>query len=225
MQQRQLGLGRAQARLGLLPLRQLQCQRRRMGPQQHLGEVVQQRGLVDQRRVVVTPVHREAQREARRPVGPAQHLAQAGQRLGLIGQALFDRGLRAEMAEERRDAQHHQRLGGGLGVRLVAALAQRRHMAQQLQGHQRVGVHALGQQVGVGGVLVGAPVFQRVGGAGQHREVPLVEGGHPGGGVAQRRLDEGGRRTRGAGGGRFGGDHGAPRAGLRPWLSAARGRP
>ena len=206
MQQRALGVGRAQGRLGLLPAQQRERQRGRMGPQQHLGEVVQQRGLVDQRGIVVAPVHREAQRKTCCPVRSAQHLTQARQRLGPAGQQRLHRGLGPEGAEKRRDAQHHQRLGGGLSVRLVATPAQHGDMAQQLQRHQRVAVHALGQQVGVDRVLIGAPLFDGVGGGGQHRDVEPVERGRPGSGVAQWRVDEGG-----VGIDRWGGGHGTPR--------------
>jgi hypothetical protein len=67
-----------------------------MQPQQHFGEVVQQRGLVDHRRVVVKAVHGEAERQPGGAVGAPDDFAQALQRLRLPVQVLFDGGLRPE---------------------------------------------------------------------------------------------------------------------------------
>ena len=63
---------------------------------------MQQRGLVDQRRVGVHAMHREGEREGRAAVRQ-DHVVQALQRLGMLRQALFDGRLRAEGAEERRE--------------------------------------------------------------------------------------------------------------------------
>ena len=138
-QHRLLSLGRAQALLLALQVGDALRQPGRMRPQQQLGKVMQQCGLVDQAGVVVLPVHRKAQRKLRRAVAALQHAAQAVQGLRLAGQPGFDHRLAPEGPEEGRDAQHHQGLGGGLGIGLVAAGAQRGQVAQQLQRHQRVG--------------------------------------------------------------------------------------
>ena len=69
--------GRTQRRVGELHAPELQRQRGRVAPEQQFGEVVQQRGLVDQRRIRVHAMHREGEGEGGRPVRTAQHLADA----------------------------------------------------------------------------------------------------------------------------------------------------
>jgi len=72
------------------------------------------------RRVVVHAVDGECNREAR---ARCEGAAPAGSRRAPPAgrPAVIDRGLRTEGAEEGRNAQHHQRLGHGLGVAAVAA--------------------------------------------------------------------------------------------------------
>jgi hypothetical protein len=162
--------GRAQGRVDTLARCNLQRQCRGAGPEQQFGKVVQQRGLVDHCGVMVHALHGDGEREMGRAVRARQDCAKALQRFRMLCQQVLHRRLRAEMAEERRDAGHHQGGSDGLGVAAVAAAAQSGDVCLELQRHQRIGREVLGQQVGVDRVLVGAQFFQRDGRARQHRQ-------------------------------------------------------
>jgi hypothetical protein len=186
-----------------------------MAPQQHLGKVVQQRRFVDHRGVVVHAVRGKTEGKTRTTVGAAQHLVQAGECGGLIAQLRFDRRLWAEASKERRDAHHHKRGDHGFGVGDDAARAVRRRVREQLQRHQRVLRNQLAEAVRIDRVFVRAQCLQRLGGAGEHRQLGGAEVRRPRGQVAQRgqdRLGQGGSMGR----------HGEPRWNGRDGVSAGR---
>ena len=163
-----------------------------MAPHQQVGEVVQQGGRVDHRCVVVHAVHREAEREAGGAVGAAQRLAQAVERLGLVGEPVFHGRLRAEGAEERADAHHHQRGDHGLGVGDHARAAVGAGVGQQLERHQRVAGDQLAEAVRVNQVFVGAQGLQCFGGFGEHGNVGAEQVRGPRGKITRRVVQHGG---------------------------------
>ncbi len=183
----------AQRRIGALAALQLECELRRVQPQQHLGEVVQLRGLVQHHRIMIGAVDREAGGEARRAVRAQQHVAQAGQRLGMIGELVLDRWLRAERAEERRDAHQHQRLDDRLGVRQAPIGALRRGIDQHLERHQRIAADGLGDDACVDVVLDQPHLLDRGRGAREHGNLEPLEVPHPAIHIAGRVECWGGR--------------------------------
>jgi hypothetical protein len=159
-------------------------------PQQHLGEVVQQGGLVDHRRVVVLPMHGEAEREAGRAFGPAQHRPQAVERVRIVAQQFLDIRLRPEGAEERPDAEHHQRRGHRLYVGGGVARAIGAGMHEQLQGHQRIGADHVGERARVHRVLVQPQHFELCRRVGEHRDRRGAQMPDPAADIV-RRADQG----------------------------------
>jgi hypothetical protein len=174
-----------------------------MAAQQHLGEVVQQRGQVQHGRVVVHAMHGEAEREVRAAVRAPHHPAQPLERLRLPGEQRFHAGRALEGAEEGADAHHHQR--GGDRLRAAAAVGRAasggepRDVGHQLERHQRVAADRLGElvRIDVAALRLGArQQRQLLGGGGLHRDRRVAKARRPGGEVVGR-TDRHGRRASG----------------------------
>ena len=137
-------------------------------------EVVQQSGLVDRLGVEIHPVHCEAECEVRSALRACQQPHQAVQRARIVGKLVLHRRLRAEIAEERADAHHHQRRSGGFGVCDATRRSMAGHVGQQLQAHHWVGADHRRQQVGVDLVFARAQFLDLLRRVTQHRNLGLT---------------------------------------------------
>ena len=187
----QLGLGRTQPRILDLTLQHLPGQPGRAAPHQHLGEIVQHRGLLDHLGVGVQPMDREAEREECRTMSATNHFIQASQRDRIVGQQVFDHRRRLEVGKKPRQAHHHDggHRGFGVGDRAAGAVAGSEH--QDAKGEQRI---ALGQPPDrhAGGPVVILDHFRNAfRTVSKNRDFELAQAGHPGGEVEQGTGDHG----------------------------------
>ena len=198
VQQGPLYFRRSQGRIRGLTGGDLLRPRRRTQPQQHLGEVVQQRRLVDDGGVMVPSVRGETHREGCSTVRPLQHVVESFERAWVPGQPVLCHRLAAELPEEGPDAHHDERGGDGLHLAPRAfppAVARHRcHVRKQLQGHQWIAHQGLREQMGIYIVFVFAPFLDRLGRLGEHRQTLRIEQCHPTRHIGRSSGQEGRRR-------------------------------